>query len=291
MSTEFRVERLALIGVGLIGGSLALALRQAGAVGSITGYSRRAAHREEAQRIGIVDHVLDDPVAAVADADLVVVAAPVSVIGAILDDLRDNIPAHAVVTDVGSVKGSIVEEAKRLGNAVARFVPGHPIAGTERSGPGAARPDLFRGRRVVLTPTAQTDPAAVARVRDMWAATGAIVSEMDPDQHDEIFAATSHLPHALAYCLVNMLAAADGKLLQYTGGGFQDFTRIASSDPEMWRDIYLANRSALVQQLRGYGNHLEELTGLVDHADSDGLLELFRRAKRARDGIVGNGDD
>jgi len=291
MTGEFRIERLALIGVGLIGGSLALALRQAGAVGSITGYSRRAHHREEAQRIGIVDRAVDDPATAVADADMVVVATPVSVIAPMLDAIRDNLPAQAVITDVGSVKGSVVESANRLGAAINRFVPGHPIAGTERSGPTAAQPDLFRGRRVVLTPTMQSDPEAVAQVHEMWGAVGALVSEMDAVRHDEIFAATSHLPHALAYCLVDMLAAESGELLQYTGGGFQDFTRIASSDPEMWRDICLANRPALVRQLRDYGNRLEELTELVERADGDRLLELFQRAKQARDRITGNGDE
>jgi len=291
MSGGFKIERLALIGVGLIGGSLALALREAGAVGTITGYSRRAYHREQAQRIGIVDRAVDDPAVAVADADMVVVATPVSVIAPMLDSIRDSLPAQAVITDVGSVKGSIVESANRLGAAINRFVPGHPIAGTERSGPAAAQPDLFRGRRVVLTPTMQSDPEAVAQVRAMWTAVGALVNEMDAARHDEVFAATSHLPHALAYCLVDMLAAGDDRLLQYTGGGFQDFTRIASSDPEMWRDICLANRPALVRQLRDYGNRLGELTELVDRADGDRLLELFQRAKQARDFITGNGDE
>lgn len=281
-------ERLAVIGVGLIGGSLALSLRAARACTEIVGYNRGTVHRRQALEQGLVDRMADTPAQAVAGAGLVVLAVPVGATGAVLAGIREALGPRAVVTDAGSVKEPVVAAARaHLGEAFRRFVPGHPIAGTENSGPAAARSDLFRGRQVCLTPVAETEPAAVARVADMWEAAGARVARLDPARHDEIFALTSHLPHALAYLLVD-LVARDPELFGFTGGGFRDFSRIASSDPVMWRDIFLANRGRLDPALRAFGRELEAFRAALAAGDAGRLEHFLRRAKEARDqGLAG----
>ncbi|HHQ41234.1 MAG TPA: prephenate dehydrogenase/arogenate dehydrogenase family protein [Chromatiales bacterium] len=284
--TAARFERLAVAGVGLIGGSLALAAREAGLAGEVVGIGRRPERLRRAAELGVVDRWTTEPAEGVAGADLVVLAVPLGAMRALMEALAPGLGPEAVVTDVGSAKRAVVEDARAaLGDAFARFVPGHPVAGTERSGVEAAFATLFRGRRVILTPVAETAPEAVARVRALWEAVGAEVVEMDPARHDRILAATSHLPHVLAYTLVDLLAglAEHEEVFANAAGGFRDFTRIASSDPVMWRDICLANREAIVEMLDRYGEALAAVRAAVAGADGAALERLFARAKAARD--------
>jgi prephenate dehydrogenase len=284
-----QVQRLAIIGVGLIGGSLARALRQAGAVGEVVGCGRDSSHLQRAREMGVVDRWDTDPAAAVQGADVVVLATPVGAMAALFGAIHPALSAQAVVTDVGSTKLSVIAAAQAVfGRCPANFVPGHPIAGTEKTGVEASVADLFRGRRVILTPVADTDPAATARVKALWQLAGAQVSEMSAQHHDHVLAATSHLPHVLAYALVDQLASMDDRMeiFAYAAGGFRDFTRIASSSPEMWRDIACANREALVAVLDGYLDNLRQLREAIARNDGESLLAAFRRAKQARDRLI-----
>jgi prephenate dehydrogenase len=285
------IKRLTIIGVGLIGGSLARALKRAGAVGEVVGAGRDARHLEQARALGVIDRVETDLAAAVRGADLVVVAVPVGAMEAVFRAIAPYLEKEAVLTDVGSSKGSVVAAAKAaFGNLPAGFVPGHPIAGTEKSGVEASFAELFEKRRVILTPTETSSPAAVARVRAMWAQTGAQVVETGVAHHDEVLAATSHLPHLLAFALVDTLATMDDKqeIFDYAAGGFADFTRIASSDPVMWHDICVHNEPALLKMLDRFEADLDRLRAAI--ADNDGkyLLEVFTRAKAARDQFARN---
>lgn len=280
------IERLAIIGVGLIGGSLARALRAAGACREIVGCGRDAAQLEKAVALGVIDTYEQDPARAVAGADVVVLAVPVGATEAVYRQLAPRLDADAVVTDVGSTKGSVVEAVRAAAGALpANFVPGHPIAGTEKSGVEASLAGLFQGRRVILTPHEDTAAEAVARVRHMWEACGAEVSVMGVAHHDQVLAATSHLPHVLAYALVDSLARMEdsSEVFAYAAGGFRDFTRIASSDPQMWHDICLANREALVPVLERFGADLARLCEAIRAGDGTALLDTFTRAKQARD--------
>ncbi len=282
------VERLCVVGVGLIGGSLARAARAAGLCREVVGAGREAASLERARALGVVDRWSLDPAEAAAGAALVVVAVPVGAMGAVFRALAPAVRAGAVLTDVGSVKAAVVATARRAFGAVpARLVPGHPIAGTERSGVEASFAELFRGQRVVLTPLAETDPGALGLVEALWRGVGATVERMSPEAHDRALAATSHLPHLLAYALVDLLAALEaegrGDLFPYAGGGFRDFTRIASSDPALWRDICLANRGPLLELLGRYGAALEGLRRALEAGDGEALLACFARAREARD--------
>jgi len=283
------IGRLAVIGVGLIGGSLARALRVAGQVGEVVGCGRSAANLEAAQRLGVVDRFSHDPAEAVRDADMVFIAVPLGAMRDIFAAIKGNLSGEAVVTDGGSVKGSVVADAAAaFGQVPTRFVPGHPIAGTERTGVEASFPELYRNRRVILTPLAETDPEAIQGVTGMWEACGAEVSCMEVHHHDEVLAATSHLPHMLAFGLVDALARLRGndEIFRYAAGGFRDFTRIASSDAVMWRDICIANREALGSVLAGFGTEMADLADSIRRGDGDHLLEIFRRAKAARDRYV-----
>ncbi|WP_440995929.1 prephenate dehydrogenase [Arhodomonas sp. SL1] len=280
------IRQLTVIGMGLIGSSLAQALRAAGAVERVVAVGRGEATPRQAVALGVADEGSTDAAAAVAAADMVVIGVPLGAVRGVLDSIAEALPQDAVITDVGSVKGSVVADARAVfGELPPRFVPGHPVAGTERSGVGAGFAELFRGRRVILTPAAETDPDALERVRAMWAATGAETIEMDVAHHDRMLAATSHLPHLLAYGLVDTLGRWDAshEVFQYAAGGFRDFTRIASSDPVMWRDICLANREALLETLAHYREDLEALTRRVREGDGEGLAEVFARAKATRD--------
>ncbi|MHB8453147.1 MAG: prephenate dehydrogenase [Acidiferrobacterales bacterium] len=284
------IERLAIIGVGLIGGSLARALRDAGAVREIVGYGRGVANLQQAVDLGVIDRVATSPAGAARSADMVVLALPVGSMADILKEIAPLLEKQAVVTDVGSVKGSIVAAARAaLALRFGQFVPGHPIAGTEKSGVGASDSGLFRNRRVVLTPLAETDAGAVERVEAMWRTVGAKTVIMSVDHHDEILAATSHLPHLLAYCLVDTLARMDDSrvIFDFAAGGFRDFTRIAASDPVMWRDICLGNRTAILAALGQYRQDIDALMAAVDRTDGVWLQELFARAKRERDALNG----
>lgn len=283
------IRRLAVIGVGLIGGSLARALREAGAVEEVIGTARRPASLERARELGVIDRGAGDPAEAAAGADMVVVAVPLGATEAVLDAVRGVLAPDAVVTDVGSVKRCVLETARSaLGDAATRFVPGHPVAGTEKSGVEASFASLFRGRRVILTPGPETDAGASERVRAMWQAAGAEVVFMDAAHHDEVLGATSHLPHVLAYVLVDVLGRMSERteIFRYAAGGFRDFTRIASSDPQMWHDICLANRDALAQVLADFDRELHDAMDSIRRGDSEALRALLERAKALRDRYV-----
>ncbi len=283
------IQRLCVIGTGLIGGSLALALRRAGAVGEIVGAGRDEAHLRRAFELGIVDRYDVNPARAVRGSDMIVLAVPLGAIHQVCAAIRDQLSADAVLTDVGSAKRSVVDAVKTVfGELPARFVPGHPIAGTERSGVEAAFAELFRERRVILTPLPQTAPEAVYKVKEMWQRVGAIVENMNLADHDRVLAATSHLPHLLAFTLVDCLARMSDRedVFRFAAGGFRDFTRIASSDPVMWRDVCLANADALLTMMAHYRDDLAIIEEAIREQDSECLLRIFTRAKRARDAFV-----
>ncbi len=283
------INRLCIIGVGLIGGSLALALRRSGHVKQVIGHSRDAAHLQKALELGVIDAYELDPCKAVAGADVVVLAVPLGAIATVCELIKPALDPAVVLTDVGSAKQSVVNDVARIfGHVPPRFVPGHPIAGTEKSRVEAAFSELYDGRRVILTPLADTDVQALARVREMWQSAGAIVEEMDVAHHDLVLAATSHLPHMLAFGLVDSLARMNDhdEIFRYAAGGFRDFTRIASGDPVMWRDICLANPEALLEMMARYENDLHDIKHAITAADGDSLLEIFTRAKQARDKFV-----
>jgi prephenate dehydrogenase len=280
-----RLKSIAIVGVGLIGGSFALAMRRAGAVTRIVGVDRDAQALERAASLGVIDTAAESASEAAAAADLVFVSVPVRAIGPVLHDVALGLGPDAVVTDAGSTKADVVRTAAgELRERLPRFVPGHPIAGRESSGVDAAVADLFRGARVVLTPDPATAPDATALVRACWEACGARVTEMPAAAHDRIFASVSHLPHLLAFALVSEIVsrpdAAD--LLSFAAGGFRDFTRIAASSPEMWRDIALANREALLEELDRYSARVAVFRELVARGDASGLQRLMTEARNAR---------
>ncbi len=273
--------RLAVIGVGLIGGSFALALKAAKAVEHVVGVGRNSANLELARTRGIIDAVAADPASAARHADLVLVAAPVGQYARIFSALMST---KAVITDGGSTKRDVVATARKaLGANLARFVPGHPIAGAERSGAAAADAELFRGRRVVLTPLKETSAEAVSVVEEAWKQCGARVSRMDPAEHDAVLATVSHLPHLLAFALVHEVArrANSAELFSFAAGGFRDFTRIASSHPEMWRDICVANRDRVLDEVRRFSAKLDQVKALLERPAE--LEKLFAEAREARD--------
>jgi len=281
--------KLALIGVGLIGGSAAAAWRAAGAVSQVSGYDIDATAAERGRASGILDTCAATVALAVADADLVLVAVPVLAMRAVFDEVARHAPASAIVTDVGSTKLSVIEAVRASvaagsGFAASRFVPGHPIAGRELPGVEFARAQLFRGKLVITTPTAETNPDAMAVVESLWERTGARVARMEAAEHDRIFAAVSHLPHLLAFGLVASIASeADGdRKLEFAGAGFRDFTRIAASSPAMWRDVSLANRGALSLELQRYRELLDRLQQAVDAGDAEFLERTFALASEAR---------
>ncbi len=279
-------ERLCIIGVGLIGGSLSLALKQAGQVGEVVGYARSADTRQQALELGVIDVAAVCLADAVRDADGVFIAVPMGAMAAVLAEIAPHIAEHAVITDGGSVKAHVVTAAQAaLGDKYVQFIPGHPIAGTEKSGPEAAFSTLYQQQHVILTPSADSNESALTTVRAMWEAVGGVVTEMDAAQHDAVLAATSHLPHVLAFNLVDVLAQHDDcqNVLRYAAGGFRDFSRIASSDPVMWRDICLSNRAAMLALLAEYRTGLDKISAAIEVDDADYLLSVFESAKLARD--------
>ena len=278
------INKLTLIGVGLIGGSFALALREAGLVREVMGVGRSAENLSAALGMYVID-AYAEAAQAVQGADVVLLAVPVGQMGAMMTAIAPHLAPHTIVTDVGSTKQDVVALARaNLAQHLAQFVPGHPIAGAEQSGVKAARGDLFRERNVVLTPLPETNPAAKELIAKLWQSCGAKVSEMAPAQHDEVFAAVSHLPHLLAFGLVDYIAAQPNaeQLFGFAASGFRDFTRIAGSSPEMWGDICLANRDALVQQLAGYEAELARMKQLIERGDGAALAQLFCAARDAR---------
>jgi prephenate dehydrogenase len=280
--------KVVVVGVGLIGGSFSLALKRAGAVATVVGVGRGASNLDTARQSGIADRTWTQDqrwTDELIDADLVLLATPVGQIPALLAAIAPALGQATVVTDAGSTKQDVIAAARScLGAALPRFVPGHPIAGAERSGAAAASDALFRGRSVILTPLPETAADAQKRVANAWAACGGVVGTLGAARHDEIFAAVSHLPHALAFALVAQLEArADAvDYFRYAATGFRDFTRLASSDPEMWRDVCLGNAAALRRELSAYRAELDRLDALLVSADGDGLIALFERARDAR---------
>jgi len=284
------IERLCVIGVGLIGGSLARALREAKYVKQVTGASRNPEHLQKALELGVIDRYDTDLSSAVEGADMVFVSVPLGAMATVFTSIKDTLGADTVVTDAGSAKASVVEAViAATGVTPDWFVPGHPIAGTEQSGVEASFPDLYKGRRVILTPTDKTSAAATLKVRAMWEAAGAVVNEMGIEHHDEVLAATSHLPHMLAFALVESLArmSEQREIFEYAAGGFRDFTRIASSDPVMWRDICIANRDALLAMLKTFRGDLDDLAAAIQDRDEGKILSIFQDAKAARDAFDG----
>ncbi len=284
------IQRLAIIGVGLIGGSLARALRQAGEVGEVIGCGRGLPNLQRAKELGVIDGFTHDPAEAVLGADMIFLAVPLGAMAQAFEAIKDSLAPGAVVTDGGSAKQSVIEDARQaFGEFPSFLVPGHPIAGTENSGVEASLAELYNNRRVILTPEEGTDSQALDLVKAMWQACGAEVVEMSPERHDRVLAATSHLPHMLAFSLVDALARMEETedIFRYAAGGFRDFTRIASSNPVMWRDICVANRDALRGMLKRYADELHDLADALEEEDGGKhLLEIFERAKSARDRYV-----
>lgn len=283
------IERLSIIGLGLIGGSLARALRKAKLVGHVTGCNRGEDTLKKAVELNVIDDYTLDISEAVKGMDVVVIGTPLSTTEKLLPQIADALDEHTILTDVGSAKATVVNAAKKsLGENFRRFVPGHPIAGTEQSGVEASFAELFIDHRVILTPVEETCSKAHKLITDMWRAVGADVIDLDVIHHDEVLAATSHLPHMLAYALVDCLASMQERdeIFKYAAGGFADFTRIASSNPDMWHDICFSNRDALLKSLDSFSEHIAQVKSAIESSDSDRLLEIFKRAKQARDKFV-----
>ncbi len=279
------LNKILICGVGLIGGSFALALRQAGQVGEIVGYGRSAASLQQACDLGVIDRIGNNLAQDAADADLILLATPVGSMPDWLARLAPHLGPNTVITDGGSTKSDVVAAAyAALGDKIGQFVPAHPIAGAEKSGAAAALADLYVGRKVVVTPLLENTAAAVSKVEAAWAACGARLFRMTPQQHDQIFATVSHLPHLLSFALVQDIAQRDNRdeLLSFAASGFRDFTRIAASSPEMWRDIALANRPALLQELANYQAAVSCIQTALQHADGDALQQIFSEAQAIR---------
>jgi len=281
-------KRMAVVGVGLIGGSLARVLREQGEVGEIVGVGRTEQNLIRAVELGVIDRYSQDPCEGVRGADLVFLSTPVRSIAAVLERIAPFLSPGCIVTDGGSVKEPVVAACEPLMPTGTHFVGGHPIAGTERSGVDASLVTLFRGKRCIVTPTPRTDGRALETVVRMWRSAGSEVIRMDAHKHDRIVAAISHLPHMVAYSLVNAVDGyerLDESILSYSAGGFRDFTRIASSDPAMWRDIALMNRSALLEMMDFFTGYFGRLRSLVESCDAEGLERFFAESKRSRDSI------
>lgn len=279
------LKKITIFGVGLIGGSFALALKKANAVGQVVGVGRSEASLSRAKELGIIDVASTSIAEAVAGAELILVAAPVAQTEAILTSIEPHLQPGAVVTDAGSTKSDVVAAARKaLGNKIAQFVPGHPIAGREQNGPDAAIVDLYVGKKTVLTPLVENSEADVEKVASAWLQCGAIIHHLTAEEHDRVFAAVSHLPHLLAYALVDDVARKPHAdlLFQYAASGFRDFTRIAGSSPEMWRDISLANHAALLGELDAYMAQLQELRGLLVQRNGKAIEAIYANAQRAR---------
>jgi prephenate dehydrogenase len=283
------VKRLAVIGVGLIGGSLARVLREKGAVGEVVGIGRGEANLRRGVELGVLDSYSLDAREGVQGADLVFVATPVCSIPAVVAEIAPYLAPGAIVTDGGSVKEYVVAACEPLMPEGTFFVGGHPIAGTEHSGVEASFATLYQGKRCIVTPTPRTDAAALAKVVQLWETAGSTVPLMNPAQHDRVVAAISHLPHMVAYSLVNAVDGYDrfgGELLSFSAGGFRDFTRIASSDPVMWRDIALTNRDAILETMDFFAGYLGKLRELVAAGDGQALESFFLNAKQKRNAIL-----
>jgi cyclohexadieny/prephenate dehydrogenase len=288
-------ERIALLGFGLIGGSIARAARLHGLAREIVTTARSEQTRTRVAELGIVDRVLDSNAEAVKDADLVILCIPVGACGAVAQEIAPFLKPGAIISDVGSVKAGIVRDMAPHLPANVHFVPAHPVAGTENSGPDSGFAELFINRWCILTPPEGTDPAAVDRLRAFWAALGAKVETMTPDHHDRVLAITSHLPHLIAYTIVGtadeLAQVTESEVIKFSAGGFRDFTRIAASDPTMWRDIFLNNRDAVLEMLGTFNEDLAKLTRAIRRGDGEALFDHFTRTRAIRRGIVEVGQD
>jgi len=290
-----RFNRVALIGLGLIGSSLCRIMRREKLAGHIAGHARSAATRDTAKVLGLCDSIHDTAAAAVRDADLVILCAPPGVCGEIARDIAPALKAGAILTDVGSVKAAIVRDVGAHVPQAVHFIPGHPIAGTEQSGPESGFAELFTGRWVILTPPPGSDAEAVSELETFWRACGSNVEIMTPEHHDLVLAITSHLPHLIAYNIVATAAdleeVTDSEVIKYSAGGFRDFTRIASSDPTMWRDVFLNNRDAVLEMLGRFSEDLSVLQRAIRWGDGETLYSLFSRAREIRRDIIAAGQD
>lgn len=288
-------ERVALIGIGLIGSSLSHAMRRAGLAKSISGYAQSAQTREIAVRLGLVDAMSDTAAEAVKGADLVILCTPVGVYGRIAQEIAPHLAPGAILTDVGSVKGAVVKDVGPFVPPGVHFIPGHPIAGTEHSGPESGFPELFDGRWCVLTPVEGADPAAVEKLVEFWQRCGSNVEVMDASHHDMVLAVTSHIPHLIAFSIVNtarhLERVTDSEVIKFSAGGFRDFTRIAASDPVMWRDVFLNNREAALEMLGRFTEDLTVLQRAIRFGDSQTLQNLFAEARATRKSIIAAGQD
>jgi len=288
-------KRIALIGFGLIGGSIARAAREQGLAGEIVTTARSAKTRARVMELGIVDSVVETNAEAAEDADLVILCIPVGACGAVAQEIAGHLKPGAIVSDVGSVKGAVIKDMAPHLPAGVHFVPAHPVAGTEHSGPDSGFAELFINRWCILTPPEGTDPDAVEKLRAFWAAIGARVEIMTPDHHDLVLAITSHLPHLIAYTIVGTADELEGvtqsEVLKFSAGGFRDFTRIAASDPIMWRDVFLANKEAVLEMLGTFNEDLSRLTRAIRRGDGEALFEHFTRTRAIRRGIVEIGQD
>jgi len=288
-------KRIALIGFGLIGGSIARAARDQGLADEIVTTARSEKTRARVAELGIVDRVVETNVEAVQDADLVILCIPVGACGPVAQEIASRLKPGAIVSDVGSVKGTVVKDmAPYLPKAV-HFVPAHPVAGTEHSGPDSGFPELFIDRWCILTPPEGTDTSAIERLRSFWAAMGAKVEVMTPEHHDLVLAITSHLPHLIAYTIVGtadeLAQVTSSEVIKFSAGGFRDFTRIAASDPTMWRDVFLANKDAVLEMLGTFNEDLSKLTRAIRRGDGEALFDHFTRTRAIRRGIVSIGQD
>jgi cyclohexadieny/prephenate dehydrogenase len=295
MSASPQFNKLALIGFGLIGGSIARAAREQGLAGAIVATELSAQTRARVAELGIVDAVAETNAEAVEDADLVILCIPVGACGPVAQEIGPYLKPGAIVSDVGSVKGAVVRDMAPHLPANAHFVPAHPVAGTEHSGPDSGFAELFINRWCILTPPESTDPAAVERLRAFWTALGARVEIMTPDHHDLVLAITSHLPHLIAYTIVGTAdelgQVTSSEVMKFSAGGFRDFTRIAASDPTMWRDVFLANKDAVLEMLGTFNEDLSKLTRAIRRGDGEALFEHFARTRAIRRGIVEIGQD
>ena len=288
-------ERVALIGLGLIASSMAHAMRAHGLAGEIVGTARSAETRELVRELGFCDRVTDTAAEAVKDADLVVLAVPVGAMEVVAKEIGPHLPEGATVTEVGSVKRAIVEAVEPHLPANVHFIPGHPLAGTEHSGPRSGFAELFENRYCILLPSDDTDPSALERLTRFWAAMGANVDTMDIDHHDLVLAVTSHTPHLIAYTMVgvadDLRRVTDGEVIKYSAAGFRDFTRIAASDPTMWRDVFLNNKEATLEILGRFTEELFALQRAIRTGDGDHLHDYFTRTRAIRRGIIEAGQD
>ncbi|HBM88598.1 MAG: prephenate/arogenate dehydrogenase family protein [Parvibaculaceae bacterium] len=295
MSGDTHFDRVALIGLGLIGSSLGHAMKRAGLAGEIVGSARSDATRARSLEIGFIDRAEAHAADAVKGADLVVLCTPVGAVGAVAQEIAPHLAESAILTDVGSVKASLIDDVGPHVPEGVHFIPGHPIAGTEQSGPDAGFPELFDGRWCILTPLEDSDPAMVAKLSRFWEACGSRIDVMEAQHHDLVLAITSHLPHLIAYNIVgtadDLEAVTKSEVIKYSAGGFRDFTRLAASDPTMWRDVCLNNRDAILEMFGRFSEDLAAMQRAIRWGDGDALFELFTRTRDIRRSIVDAGQE